>query len=107
MNRRIKMKKLKRENAYLKESLKYAKMPQWTPPLPSVATLVAAYTYDGFIPESMIPEVLVRDLAKEIRKYMVIEGPELRDALDQSYLIYHGVLKVVIPETDGNQRRRY
>lgn len=100
MNRRIKMKKLKRENAYLKELLKYAKVPQLTPSLPSVATLVAAYYHDGFMPESMIPEVLARDLAKEVRNYMVIEGPEYtEDSLKQDYALYRGVIKVVIPET--------
>lgn len=108
MNRRIKIKKLKRENAYLKESLKYAKMPQWTPPLPSVATLVAAYNHDGFMPESMIPEVLARDLAKEIRNYMVIEGPEYTgNSLKPDYALYRGVIKVVIPETKENYVRRY
>lgn len=78
MNRRIKMKKLKQKNAYLKKLLKYEKAPQWTQPLPSVATLVVAYNHDGFMPVSMIPEVLARNLAKEIRNYMVIEGPETR-----------------------------
>ena len=100
MNRRIKMKKLKRENAYLKELLKYAKVPQLTPALPSVATLVAAYCHDGFMPESMISELLARELANEVRKYMVIEGPEYtEDSLKQDYALYRGVIKVVIPET--------
>ncbi len=111
MNRRIKMKKLKLENAYLKESLKYARVPQWTPQwtpsLPSVATLVVAYNHDGFMPESMIPEVLAQDLAKEVRKYMVIEGPDIRrDIFGRETEIYRGVVKVVIPETEENHRRR-
>ena len=103
MNRRIKMKKLKRVNAYLKELLKYAKVPQLTPALPSVATLVAAYYHDGFMPESMISELLARELVNEVRKYMVIEGPEYtedsEDSLKQDYALYRGVIKVVIPET--------
>lgn len=108
MNRRIKMKKLKQKNAYLKKLLKYEKAPQWTQPLPSVATLVVAYNHDGFMPVSMIPEVLARDLAKEIRNYMVIEGPETRkDALGLETSLYRGVIKVVIPEPKENQRRRY
>lgn len=103
MNRRIKMKKLKQKNAYLKKLLKYEKAPQWTQPLPSVATLVVAYNHDGFMPVSMIPEVLARDLAKEIRNYMVIEGPEYTEnSLKQDYALYRGVIKVVIPETKEN-----
>lgn len=99
MNRRIKIKKLKQENAYLKESLKYAKVPQWTPPLPSVATLVAAYSHDGFMPESMIPEILFRELANEVRKYMVIEGPDIRkDVFGLETGVYRGVIKVVVPD---------
>ena len=107
MNRRIKIKKLKQENAYLKESLKYVKVPQWTPSLPSVATLVVAYNHDGFMPESMIPEILFRELANEVRKYMVIEGPDIRrDIFGRETEIYRGVVKVVIPETEENHRRR-
>lgn len=103
MNRRIKMKKLKQKNAYLKELLKYAKVPQLTPSLPSVATLVAAYYHDGFMPESMISELLARELVNEVRKYMVIEGPEYtEDSLKQDYALYRGVIKVVIPETKEN-----
>ena len=103
MNRRVKIKKLKQENTYLKDSLKYAKIPQWTPPLPSVATLVAAYNHDGFMPESIIPEMLFRELANEVRKYMVIEGPDIRkDAFGLETGAYHGVIKVVIPETKEN-----
>ena len=108
MNRRIQMKKLKQKNAYLKELLKYEKAPQWTQPLPSVATLVVAYNHDGFMPESMIPEVLARDLAKEIRNYMVIDGPETRkDAFGLETSLYRGVIKVVIPETKENYGKRY
>ena len=100
MNRRIKMKKLKQKNAYLKKLLKYEKAPQWTQPLPSVATLVVAYNHDGFMPESMISELLARELVNEVRKYMVIEGPEYtEDSLKQDYALYRGVIKVVIPET--------
>ena len=106
MNRRIKMKKLKQENAYLKESLKYAKVPQWSPPLPSVATLVAAYDHDGFLPESVIPEILYQDLANEVKKYMVIEGPDIRsDIFGREIGVYRGIVKVVIPET--KEIRRY